>query len=207
MDPSCLQYCMTDAQRDHFEQQGYLIVEDALDDDMLGRLLEAGDRVDAEERAARGLAPNALLSTVMYPRSTTGPPQSSAMSSHQGQSRPWCSSARKFGALAHTCAEATVPTGVQMLCGASVSPARERFKTAGRASKIIHTCSNLFAPYPVKQSPFPLHLHVGSRRDSELVAVLYLNHPFINARTTRIALHQDAIYLLGHGLKIGQRGR
>ena len=35
---------MTDAQRDHFEQQGYLIVEDALDDDMLGRLLEAGDR-------------------------------------------------------------------------------------------------------------------------------------------------------------------
>ena len=62
MDPSCLQYCMTDAQRDHFEQQGYLIVEDALDDDMLGRLLEAGDRVDAEERAARGLAPNALLS-------------------------------------------------------------------------------------------------------------------------------------------------
>ena len=62
MDPSCLQYCMTDAQRDHFEQQGYLIVEDALDGDMLGRLLEAGDRVDAEERAARGLAPNALLS-------------------------------------------------------------------------------------------------------------------------------------------------
>ena len=62
MDPSCLQYCMTDAQRNHFEQQGYLVVEDALDDDMLGRLLEAGDRVDAEERAARGLAPNALLS-------------------------------------------------------------------------------------------------------------------------------------------------
>ena len=62
MDPSCLQYCMTEAQRDHFEQQGYLIVEDALDDDMLDRLLEAGDRVDAEERAARDLAPNALLS-------------------------------------------------------------------------------------------------------------------------------------------------
>ena len=49
MDPSCLQYCMTEAQRDHFEQQGYLIVEDALDDNMLGRLLEAGDRVDAPE--------------------------------------------------------------------------------------------------------------------------------------------------------------
>ena len=57
MDPSCLQYCMTDAQRDHFEQQGYLIVEDALDNDMLGRLLEAGDRVDAQERTARGFRP------------------------------------------------------------------------------------------------------------------------------------------------------
>lgn len=61
MDPSCLQYCMTETQRDHFDQQGYLIVEDALDDDLLGRLLEAGDRVDAQERAARGLAPHALM--------------------------------------------------------------------------------------------------------------------------------------------------
>ena len=61
MDPSCLQYCMTEAQRDHFDQQGYLIVEDALDEDVLGRLLEAGDRVDAQERAARGLASNALM--------------------------------------------------------------------------------------------------------------------------------------------------
>ena len=42
MDPSCLQYCMTDAQRDHFEQQGYLIVEDALDGDMLGWTSKAG---------------------------------------------------------------------------------------------------------------------------------------------------------------------
>ena len=51
MNPDCLQYCMTDEQRDHFEQQGYLVVEEALDDDMRGRLLEAGDRVDARERA------------------------------------------------------------------------------------------------------------------------------------------------------------
>jgi hypothetical protein len=44
---------MTDEQRDHFDQQGYLIVPDALDDEMLGRLLEAGDRVDEEERQSR----------------------------------------------------------------------------------------------------------------------------------------------------------
>ena len=61
MDPDCLQYCMTDEQRDHFEQQGYLVVEDALDDNMLGRLVEAGDRVDARERAARRLPPDSLM--------------------------------------------------------------------------------------------------------------------------------------------------
>ena len=60
MDPSCLQYCMTDAQRDHFEQQGYLIVEDALDDDMLGRLLEAGDRVDARGKSGAGFSTQCL---------------------------------------------------------------------------------------------------------------------------------------------------
>ena len=61
LDTSCLQYCMTDEQRDHFEQQGYLIVEDALDEQMLARLLEAGDRVDAGERAAREMEPAALM--------------------------------------------------------------------------------------------------------------------------------------------------
>ncbi len=61
MDRNCLQYCMTDEQRDHFEDRGYLVVEDALDDDMLGKLLEAGDRVDARERAARALAPDSLM--------------------------------------------------------------------------------------------------------------------------------------------------
>ena len=50
MDPDCLQYCMTDEQRHLFDQEGYLIVEDALDADMVGRLSEAGDRVDRRER-------------------------------------------------------------------------------------------------------------------------------------------------------------
>jgi ectoine hydroxylase len=61
MDTSCLQYCMTDEQRDHFDQQGYLIVEDALDHDMLERLLEAGDRVDTCERHERSLESQALM--------------------------------------------------------------------------------------------------------------------------------------------------
>ena len=62
MDPKCLQYCMTDEQRHLFDHEGYLIVEDALDADMIGRLTEAGDRVDRRERQSRGLGVDALLS-------------------------------------------------------------------------------------------------------------------------------------------------
>jgi len=61
VDTNCLQYCMTDEQREQFEQEGYLIVPDALDDDTLGRLLEAGDRVEKEEREKNDLDPGALM--------------------------------------------------------------------------------------------------------------------------------------------------
>jgi ectoine hydroxylase-related dioxygenase (phytanoyl-CoA dioxygenase family) len=62
MDPGCLQYCMTAAQRDFFEQEGYLIVENALDAEMVGRLTAAGDRVDRRERRIRNLGTNGVLS-------------------------------------------------------------------------------------------------------------------------------------------------
>ena len=52
---------MTDEQREQFEQDGYLVVPDALDDVMVGRLLEAGDRVDREERKERDLDPDAMM--------------------------------------------------------------------------------------------------------------------------------------------------
>jgi ectoine hydroxylase len=61
LDTSCLEYCMTDAQRKQFDQDGYLVVPDALDDDTIGRLLEAGDRVDREERKTRDLDPDAMM--------------------------------------------------------------------------------------------------------------------------------------------------
>ncbi len=62
MDTSCLEHRMTDEQRSQFDEEGYLIVENAIDDDLLGRLVTAADRVDAEERAAKEMAPDALLS-------------------------------------------------------------------------------------------------------------------------------------------------
>jgi ectoine hydroxylase-related dioxygenase (phytanoyl-CoA dioxygenase family) len=52
MDPVCLQYCLTEEERRHFQQQGYLVVPEALDRSTNDRLIAAVDRVDARERVA-----------------------------------------------------------------------------------------------------------------------------------------------------------
>ena len=62
MDAGCLQYCMTEAQRDFFDQEGYLVVENALDAEMIGRLTAAADRVDRRERRSRKLGDHGVLS-------------------------------------------------------------------------------------------------------------------------------------------------
>ena len=56
-----LQYCATEAQLKQFNDEGYLIVEDALSPDLLARLNDAVDRVEAREREAKGLKSDALL--------------------------------------------------------------------------------------------------------------------------------------------------
>ena len=61
MDITGLDHCMTEKQRDHFDQQGFLIVENALDPAMLERILVAGNRVDAREREKQGLGPGQLM--------------------------------------------------------------------------------------------------------------------------------------------------
>ena len=68
MDASCLQHCLTDADRRQFEEQGYLIVEDALPPDLIARLTAGVDRVHAERRA-EGLGPHAHMNqTDILPR-------------------------------------------------------------------------------------------------------------------------------------------
>lgn len=62
MDAGCLQYCMTAAQRDFFDQEGYLVIENALDAEMIGRLTAAADRVDRRERRSRKLGDHGVLS-------------------------------------------------------------------------------------------------------------------------------------------------
>lgn len=62
MDTSWLKYCATDEQLNIFNESGFLIVEDAITQDMVDRLEEVADRIDAEERKKTELAPHKLLS-------------------------------------------------------------------------------------------------------------------------------------------------
>ena len=51
MNPDCLSHVLTDAERESFLANGFLIVENALDAAMIKRLTAVVDRVDARERA------------------------------------------------------------------------------------------------------------------------------------------------------------
>ena len=61
MEANWLQYCATKEQLEHFDEQGYLIVEDALSAERVEKLSAAADRVDAREREKQGLAPGAMM--------------------------------------------------------------------------------------------------------------------------------------------------
>ena len=61
MDKSWLKYCATDEQLQTFNDEGYLIVEDALSPEMVDKLTPAIDRIDAEERKTQGLGPHDLM--------------------------------------------------------------------------------------------------------------------------------------------------
>lgn len=63
MDPSCLEYCLTDDEQRFFDEQGYLIVEDAIDPEMLERLVSVVDRLDARERDMENAADKLLSIT------------------------------------------------------------------------------------------------------------------------------------------------
>lgn len=52
MDPSCLQYALTEQERQTFEREGYLVVKDALPPDKIEFLVNLTDRLLAEGRLA-----------------------------------------------------------------------------------------------------------------------------------------------------------
>lgn len=61
MDRRCLDYRLSAQERDSFERDGYLIVENALPADTVDDLVPLADRIDREERARMGADPIARM--------------------------------------------------------------------------------------------------------------------------------------------------
>lgn len=57
MDRSCLEYCLTDQERQAFDENGYFVVDDVLPPTLVEQLSAAVDRVDTEWRPKLGLGP------------------------------------------------------------------------------------------------------------------------------------------------------
>ena len=58
MDPSCLAHRLTDSEHSQFDEEGYLIVENALSPERIETLASACDRLMAERRQENGLGPH-----------------------------------------------------------------------------------------------------------------------------------------------------
>ena len=61
MDPACLQHQVTEQERTTFERDGYLIVENAIPQSLVDRLVPISDRVDRQERDRMGKSPEARI--------------------------------------------------------------------------------------------------------------------------------------------------
>ncbi len=58
MDTACLDYCLTEQERGEFEQNGFLIVPDALPPQMVEDVKTVVDRLNGELRAEKELGPH-----------------------------------------------------------------------------------------------------------------------------------------------------
>ena len=61
MDATCLQHRLTEDERRRFEEDGCCVVPNALPPELVGRLVDAVDRLEAEQRPRRGLGPGEPL--------------------------------------------------------------------------------------------------------------------------------------------------
>lgn len=61
MDTRCLDHLLTEQEAQQFERDGYFILENAIPQPLVTQLVEAADRVDAEERVRMGLDANARV--------------------------------------------------------------------------------------------------------------------------------------------------
>ena len=68
MDKGWLKYCATDEQLQTFNDEGYLIVNDAISSEMVEKMTIAIDRIDGEERTKAGARSERLDEKVPYHR-------------------------------------------------------------------------------------------------------------------------------------------
>ena len=66
MEATALEHALTDAERETFERDGILIVEDALPLDLVDELAELCERFDADYRQANGVAADARVSIIDF---------------------------------------------------------------------------------------------------------------------------------------------
>ena len=66
MNPACLEHCLTEEESRKFEQDGFLIVENAVPPDLLADLTAAADRLDAEYRPKREIGPHRPLNLLDF---------------------------------------------------------------------------------------------------------------------------------------------
>ena len=66
MDRDCLNYRLTDSERDEIERNGFFVVHDVLRRDMIEDLTNLVDRVDVAYRNAMGLSPHEVLELIDF---------------------------------------------------------------------------------------------------------------------------------------------
>lgn len=66
MDRACLEYCLTERERQEFEQNGFFVVEDAVPPALVEALTAVVDRLDAQYRPLKGRGPHELLNLLDF---------------------------------------------------------------------------------------------------------------------------------------------
>ena len=66
MNPLCLEHCLTETEKQHFEENGFLVVEDAIPQEMVEKLIAAVDQVGAAHLGKNELPPNASFNLLDF---------------------------------------------------------------------------------------------------------------------------------------------
>lgn len=66
MNPLCLEHCLTDTEKQQFEEDGFFAIENAIPQDMVARLVTAFDRVGAAHLGTKTLAADAKFNLLDF---------------------------------------------------------------------------------------------------------------------------------------------